>query len=122
MSLINSNPQIASKINDLWQKFWSGGISNPLTAIEQITYLLFMKKLDENDLEALSASEFSGDPYSSKFEGIYVLPQDRPKADATKEEIAEIEKVCGGANSNELPQRKTCLLMCSNMYFLSLKN
>ena len=44
MSLINSNPQIASKINDLWQKFWSGGISNPLTAIEQITYLLFMKK------------------------------------------------------------------------------
>lgn len=95
MSLINSNPQIASKINDLWNKFWSGGISNPLTAIEQITYLLFMKKLDENDLEALSASEFSGDPYKSKFEGIYVLPQDRPKADATSEEIAEIEKTKG---------------------------
>ncbi len=95
MSLINSNPQIASKINDLWNKFWSGGISNPLTAIEQITYLLFMKKLDENDLEALSASEFSGDPYKSKFEGIYVLPQDRPKADATAEEIAEIEKTKG---------------------------
>jgi len=92
MSLINSNPQIASKINDLWQKFWSGGISNPLTAIEQITYLLFMKKLDENDLEELSKSEFSGDPYTSKFKGIYLLPQDRPKADATKEEIAEIEE------------------------------
>lgn len=92
MSLINSNPQIASKINDLWQKFWSGGISNPLTAIEQITYLLFMKKLDENDLEELSKSEFSGDPYTSKFEGIYVLPQDRPKGGATEEEIAEIEK------------------------------
>jgi len=95
MSLINSNPQIASKINDLWNKFWSGGISNPLTAIEQITYLLFMKKLDENDLEALSASEFSGDPYTSKFAGIYVLPQDRPKADATPEQIAEIEKTKG---------------------------
>lgn len=95
MSLINSNPQIASKINDLWQKFWSGGISNPLTAIEQITYLLFMKKLDENDLEELSKSEFSGDPYTSKFAGIYVLPQDRPKADATPEQIAEIEKTKG---------------------------
>lgn len=95
MSLINSNPQIASKINDLWNKFWSGGISNPLTAIEQITYLLFMKKLDENDLEELSKSEFSGDPYTSKFEGIYVLPQDRSKADATPEEIAEIEKTKG---------------------------
>jgi type I restriction enzyme M protein len=92
MSLINSNPQIASKINDLWQKFWSGGISNPLTAIEQITYLLFMKKIDENDLGNIANAEFTGDPYISKFEGIYVLPQDRPNADATQAEIAEIEK------------------------------
>jgi type I restriction enzyme M protein len=95
MSLINSNPQIASKINDLWQKFWSGGISNPLTAIEQITYLLFMKKVDENDLKNLANAEFSGDPYTSKFVGIYVLPQDRPKADATKEDIVEIERTKG---------------------------
>jgi type I restriction enzyme M protein len=95
MSLINSNPQIASKINDLWNKFWSGGISNPLTAIEQITYLLFMKKIDENDLENLANAEFTGDPYTSKFEGIYVLPQDRPKADATKEERDQIEKTKG---------------------------
>ncbi|UFH33473.1 type I restriction-modification system subunit M [Chryseobacterium sp. C-71] len=94
MSLINSNPQIASKINDLWQKFWSGGISNPLTAIEQITYLLFMKKLDENDLESIANIEY-GLPYESKFEGIYLLPQDRPKADATPEEIAKIEKTKG---------------------------
>lgn len=95
MSLINSNPQIASKIDDLWQKFWSGGISNPLTAIEQITYLLFMKKIDENDLENLANAEFTGDPYTSKFEGIYILPQDRPKGDATPELIAEIEKTKG---------------------------
>lgn len=94
MSLLNSNPQIASKINDLWQKFWSGGISNPLTAIEQITYLLFMKKLDENDLDNLSNVEY-GIPYISKFEGIYLLPQDRPKADATKEEITKIERIKG---------------------------
>lgn len=77
MSLINSNPQIASKINDLWNKFWSGGISNPLTAIEQITYLLFMKKLDENDLNNQSDAEFTGDPFTSKFDGIfYVTKQD----------------------------------------------
>jgi type I restriction enzyme M protein len=94
MSLLNNNPQIAAKINDLWQKFWSGGISNPLTAIEQITYLLFMKKLDENDLDNLSNIEY-GIPYDSKFEGIYLLPQDRPKADATEEEITEIERIKG---------------------------
>jgi type I restriction enzyme M protein len=77
MSLINSNPKIASIINDLWQKFWSGGISNPLTAIEQITYLLFMKKLDENDLLSLSDAEFSGDPFTSKFKGtFYVRKED----------------------------------------------
>jgi type I restriction enzyme M protein len=95
MSLINSNPQIASKINDLWQKFWSGGISNPLTAIEQITYLLFMKKLDDNDLEDAENYAFAGDPYTSKFDGIYVLPRDRPKVDATHEEVKEIEETKG---------------------------
>jgi len=95
MSLLNSNPEIASKIKDLWQKFWSGGISNPLTAIEQITYLLFMKKVDENDLENLANAEFTGDPFTSKFDGIYLLPQDRPKEDATPEEIDAIEKSRG---------------------------
>jgi len=80
MSLINSNPQIASKINELWSKFWSGGISNPLTAIEQITYLLFMKKLDENDLKNQSDSEFTGDKFISKFEGVfYATKQDEEK-------------------------------------------
>ncbi|MEP1489741.1 MAG: N-6 DNA methylase [Algibacter sp.] len=77
MSLINSNPQIASKINDLWNKFWSGGISNPLTAIEQITYLLFMKKLDENDLKNQSNAEFTSESYTSKFDGVfYATKQD----------------------------------------------
>ena len=77
MSLINSNPQIASKINELWNKFWSGGISNPLTAIEQITYLLFMKKLDENDYKSQSDAEFTADEFTSKFDGIfYATKQD----------------------------------------------
>ncbi|MGH1388352.1 N-6 DNA methylase [Kordia sp.] len=80
MSLINSNPQIASKINELWNKFWSGGISNPLTAIEQITYLLFMKKLDENDLKNESDAEFTGDNFMSKFEGMfYINKQDQER-------------------------------------------
>ena len=73
MSLLNSNPVIASKIQELWQKFWSGGISNPLTAIEQITYLLFMKKLDDNDLENMANAEFTGDEYISKFSGTFYL-------------------------------------------------
>jgi type I restriction enzyme M protein len=71
MSLLSSNSNIKSKIDDLWNKFWSGGISNPLTAIEQITYLLFMKKLDENDLESLANAEFTGDDFTSMFSGTF---------------------------------------------------
>jgi type I restriction enzyme M protein len=53
-------PEIKSKINQLWDRFWSGGIANPLTAIEQISYLLFMKRLEEMDskkVEAISGSK-----------------------------------------------------------------
>lgn len=42
-------PEIKSKIDKLWNNFWSGGISNPLTVIEQISYLLFIKRLDDID-------------------------------------------------------------------------
>jgi len=38
---------LRSKIDAVWNAFWSGGISNPIEVIEQITYLLFMKGLDE---------------------------------------------------------------------------
>jgi type I restriction enzyme M protein len=51
-------PSIKSKVAALWDKFWSGGISNPLNAIEQITYLLFMKQLDENDKRKVSNADF----------------------------------------------------------------
>ena len=50
--MLQNNPELKGKIDQLWNKFWSGGISNPLTAIEQITYLLFMKRLDELDLKS----------------------------------------------------------------------
>lgn len=39
--------QIRSQIDTIWNAFWSGGVSNPLSVIEQITYLLFIKRLDE---------------------------------------------------------------------------
>ncbi len=38
---------IKNKIDRIWDAFWSGGISNPLEVIEQITYLLFLRRLDE---------------------------------------------------------------------------
>lgn len=63
------NSKIKSSIDRLWDKFWSGGISNPLTAIEQISYLLFMKRLDQMDLKKKQDSEFTGEAYKSIFTG-----------------------------------------------------
>lgn len=40
-------PDIRSQIDQIWNAFWSGGVSNPLSVIEQITHLLFIKRLDE---------------------------------------------------------------------------
>ena len=39
--------EIRSKVDRIWVAIWSGGIANPLTVIEQITYLLFIKRIDE---------------------------------------------------------------------------
>jgi type I restriction enzyme M protein len=61
------NSTLRSKVDRLWDKFWSGGISNPLTAIEQITYLLFMKRLDELDLKRMQDAEFTGEKYKPFF-------------------------------------------------------
>ena len=63
------NTTIKSSIDRLWDKFWSGGISNPLTAIEQISYLLFMKRLDQMDLKKKQDAEFTGELYKSIFAG-----------------------------------------------------
>ncbi|MDO9115561.1 MAG: class I SAM-dependent DNA methyltransferase [Polaromonas sp.] len=39
--------ELKSKIDQIWNAFWSGGIANPLEVIEQITYLLFLRRLDD---------------------------------------------------------------------------
>jgi type I restriction enzyme M protein len=39
--------QLRNQVDAIWNAFWTGGISNPLEVIEQITYLLFLKRLDE---------------------------------------------------------------------------
>lgn len=76
--MLQNNPELKSKIDQLWNKFWSGGISNPLTAIEQITYLLFMRRLDELDQKRQAdARDGWSDPYQSKFEGTWIPPEER---------------------------------------------
>ncbi|MBI3771787.1 MAG: N-6 DNA methylase [Gammaproteobacteria bacterium] len=82
--MLQNNPELKAKIDQLWNKFWSGGISNPLTAIEQITYLLFMKRLDEIDQKKQADAEWTGELYLSKFEGTWMPPQYRGQKDEKK--------------------------------------
>jgi type I restriction enzyme M protein len=89
--MLQNNPELKSKRDQLWNKFWSGGISNPLTAIEQITYLLFMKRLDELDQKKLADAEFTGEPYSSKFSGVWIPIEHRDKSEVDQKPFA-IEK------------------------------
>lgn len=82
--MLQNNPELKSKIDQLWNKFWSGGISNPLTAIEQITYLLFMKRLDGLDQKRQADAEWTGEKYTSKFTGTWIPPEYRSQPEPEK--------------------------------------
>ena len=62
---------LRGKVDALWDRFWSGGIANPLTAIEQISYLLFMRRLDALDEKRRLDAEWTGQEYRPLFAGTY---------------------------------------------------
>jgi type I restriction enzyme M protein len=52
--------ELRSKIDRVWDAFWSGGVSNPLEVIEQITYLIFIRRLDDLQILAEKQARFGG--------------------------------------------------------------
>src|SRR5450755_4749513 len=72
--MLQNNATLKSLIDKLWNNFWSGGISNPLTAIEQITYLIFMKRLDDLEAKRERDADFTGEKYTSRFKGKFKVP------------------------------------------------
>ena len=52
--------ELKSRVDKIWNEFWSGGITNPFTVIEQFTYLLFIKGLDDKQNEIDSNAEHLG--------------------------------------------------------------
>lgn len=89
-------PSMKSLINSLWDKFWSGGISNPLTAIEQISYLLFMRRLDEMDTKLKSDAEFTGEKYQSIFQGKFTIPNTKETVDKATLRWSYFKQLEGG--------------------------
>src|SRR6266496_3112510 len=64
---------LRSQIDQLWDKLWAGGLSNPLDAIEQLSYLLFMKRLDD----AENAREQAARRRGTEYEPIFKDPKHR---------------------------------------------
>src|SRR5437773_2937321 len=58
-----TEPVLRSKVDALWDKLWSGGLSNPLDAIEQLSFLFFLKRLDEREQDAERAARLRGKKY-----------------------------------------------------------
>lgn len=54
--------ELKSQVDKIWEAFWTGGISNPLTVIEQFTFLLFIRRLDERQLLEESKASLIGSP------------------------------------------------------------
>ena len=59
--------ELKNKIDSLWEIFWTGGLTNPLDVIEQITYLMFIRDLDDSDNLRAKESAMLGLPYQSVF-------------------------------------------------------
>ena len=59
--------ELKNKIDSLWEIFWTGGLTNPLDVIEQITYLMFIRDLDDSDNLRAKEAAMLGLPYKSVF-------------------------------------------------------
>ena len=79
--------ELKSKVDNIWNTMWSGGISNPLSVIEQLTYLLFIKRLDElHTLKERKAAR-AGTPIQ---EPVFAADQDRLRWSRFKDAAPEV--------------------------------
>ena len=65
-----TDPKLRSQVDQLWNKLWTGGLTNPMDAIEQFSYLLFLKQLDDAENQNERRAQRLGEPY------VPVIPQE----------------------------------------------
>ena len=59
--------QLRNRVDQLWLEFWQGGIANPLSVVEQITYLMFMRLLDMNEMRLERSAKKTGKSFKGSF-------------------------------------------------------
>jgi type I restriction enzyme M protein len=62
--------ELRNRIESLWTDFWTGGITNPLTVIEQITFLMYSRLLDMQERKDERRTDITGKPHLSRFDDI----------------------------------------------------
>ena len=58
---------IKNKVDKIWTDIWAGGLTNPLSVIEQLTYLMFIRSLDEKELETEEFENMTGEKMQKIF-------------------------------------------------------
>ncbi len=104
--------ELRSQIDAIWNSFWTGGISNPLEVMEQITYLLFLRRLDDLHTLEENKSVRLGTPMARPW-----------RAASTRRALtpgAAPLKTCSGRASKTLPRprctpwwKRTCSRFCA---------
>ena len=84
--------EIKSQVDKVWNTFWTGGISNPIEIIEQVTYLLFLKRLDEAQTRAEKQALRTGNPASNLPFPLGNDDQGRPWSDLRWKNFQDLSK------------------------------
>ena len=83
--------ELKGKIDKLWVEFWTGGVTNPLTVIEQITFLMYARLLDLNEIRDEKREKLSGKTFTARFErGQQHLRWSNLKHEGSSEELLRI--------------------------------
>jgi type I restriction enzyme M protein len=126
-----TDPKLRSQIDTLWDKLWSGGLSNPLDAIEQLSYLLFLKRLDDEENRQAKIARLRGKSHEPRipanmrwghwihFEGASALKH-------LREQVFPWFRALGGNNGNTDTQDnmpiETAKSKTENSFELYMKN
>jgi type I restriction enzyme M protein len=119
---------LRSAIEALWDKLWSGGLANPLDAIEQLSFRLFLKRLDEREQDAERAAKLRGKPFTPIFSNLELrwsywtqLPADKALKHV-KEAVFPFIKTLGGSGGSFAAQMEIvrCVIVCVNWPVRSL--
>src|SRR5882672_10660724 len=108
-----TDPVLRSQVESLWNKLWTGGLSNPLDAIEQLSFLLFLKRLDEREQDNERTATRRKTKYEPLFPNLKLrwshwtqLPAEQALAHV-KEKVFPFIKTLGGKGGSFAQQMRS---------------